>query len=97
VHSALSGVVFCLDFSPFLFLLLFPCQVFFFYLFTYDKLDENLPNIHKTKHPKKKGREKGTRWMDPSPSQKKKPPTRVDCKGNKIKSSTQPSSEARSI
>jgi hypothetical protein len=29
VHSALWGVVFCSDFSPFLFLLLFPYQVFF--------------------------------------------------------------------
>jgi hypothetical protein len=28
VCSALSGVVFCLDFSPFFFLLLFHCQVF---------------------------------------------------------------------
>jgi hypothetical protein len=36
VHSALWGVVFCLDFSPFLFfLLLFPCQVFFLYLSIY--------------------------------------------------------------
>jgi len=56
--SALSGVFFCLDFSPFLFLLLFPCHVFFISLFIYDKLDENLPNIHKTKHPKKKGERK---------------------------------------
>jgi hypothetical protein len=32
--SAFLGVVFCLDFSPFFFLLLlFPCQVFFLYLF----------------------------------------------------------------
>jgi len=29
VHFAPSGVVFGLDFSPFFFLLLFPCQVFF--------------------------------------------------------------------
>jgi intein-encoded DNA endonuclease-like protein len=35
--------------------------------------------------------------MDPSPSKKKKPPTRVDCKGNKIKSSTQLSLDTRSI
>ncbi len=32
VHSALSGVIFCLDFGPFFILLLFPCQVFFIYL-----------------------------------------------------------------
>ncbi len=32
VHSALWGVIFCLDFSPFFFLLLFPCWVFFLYL-----------------------------------------------------------------
>jgi len=31
-----SGVVFCLNFTPFFFLLLFPCQAcFFFYLFIY--------------------------------------------------------------
>jgi hypothetical protein len=37
VHSALSGVVFCLDFlGPSLFLLLFPCREFFFFpLFIY--------------------------------------------------------------
>jgi hypothetical protein len=29
VCSALSGVIFCLDFGPFFFLLLFPCQVLF--------------------------------------------------------------------
>ncbi len=29
VHSALWGVVFCLDIGPFLFLLLFPCRMFF--------------------------------------------------------------------
>jgi len=74
VHSALSGVVFCLDFSPFLFLLLFPCQVFFFYLFTYDKLDENLPNIHKTKAPKKK-RERERYKMDGSKSKPKEETT----------------------
>jgi hypothetical protein len=33
VPSALSGMVFCLEFSPFFFLLLFPWQVFFLYLF----------------------------------------------------------------
>jgi hypothetical protein len=32
------GVVFCLDFSPFFFLLLlFPCHVFFLHLFIYFK------------------------------------------------------------
>jgi len=31
------------------------------------KKKHNLPNINKTKHPKQ-GREKGTRWKDPSPS-----------------------------
>jgi hypothetical protein len=35
VCSALLSMVFCLDFSPFFFLLLFPCQVFFLYLSTY--------------------------------------------------------------
>jgi hypothetical protein len=35
VGSALSGVVFCLDFDPFFFLLLFPAGVFFLYLFIY--------------------------------------------------------------
>jgi hypothetical protein len=35
VRSALWGVVFCLDFCPFLFLLLFPCWMFFLYLFIY--------------------------------------------------------------
>ncbi len=36
VRFALSGVVFCLDFSPFFFLLLFNCRVFFLiYLFRY--------------------------------------------------------------
>jgi hypothetical protein len=35
VHSALSGVIFCLEFCPFFFFLLFPCQVFFLYLFIY--------------------------------------------------------------
>jgi len=35
MHSAVSSVIFCLDFSPFFFLLLFPCWVFFLYLSTY--------------------------------------------------------------
>jgi hypothetical protein len=35
VHSALCGVVFCLDFDPFFFLLLLPCRVFFLSLFIY--------------------------------------------------------------
>ncbi len=35
VCSALSGVKFCLDFGPFFFLLLFPSQVIFLYLFIY--------------------------------------------------------------
>jgi hypothetical protein len=35
VRSALLDVVFCLDFGPFFFLLLFPCIVFFLYLFIY--------------------------------------------------------------
>jgi hypothetical protein len=33
VGSALWGVVFCLDFGPFILLPLFPCRVFFPYLF----------------------------------------------------------------
>jgi hypothetical protein len=33
VRPALSSMVFCLDFGPFFFLLLFPCRVFFLYLF----------------------------------------------------------------
>jgi hypothetical protein len=35
VHFALLSVVFCLNFSPLFFLLLFPCQVFFLPLFIY--------------------------------------------------------------
>jgi hypothetical protein len=35
VRSALGGVVFCLDFGPFCFLLLFPCRMFFLPLFIY--------------------------------------------------------------
>jgi hypothetical protein len=35
LRSALSGVVFCLDFDPFFFLLLFLCGVFFFYFSIY--------------------------------------------------------------
>ncbi len=33
MRFALSGMVFCLEFGPFFFLLLFACQVFFLYLF----------------------------------------------------------------
>jgi hypothetical protein len=33
MRYTLLNVVFYLNFNPFLFLLLFPCQVFFFYLF----------------------------------------------------------------
>jgi hypothetical protein len=33
--SALSGVVFCLNFGHFIFLILFPCRSFFLYLFIY--------------------------------------------------------------
>jgi hypothetical protein len=33
VQSTLWGVVFCFDFGPFCFLLLFPCGVLFLYLF----------------------------------------------------------------
>jgi hypothetical protein len=35
----------------------------FIYLFIYDKLDENLPNIHKTKHPKKGDRKIQDGWI----------------------------------
>ncbi len=35
MRSTFSGVIFCLDFDPIVFLLLFPCQVFFLYLFIY--------------------------------------------------------------
>jgi hypothetical protein len=34
-----------------------------FHLFIYDKLDENLPNIHKTKHPKKGERKIQDGWI----------------------------------
>jgi hypothetical protein len=40
-------------------------------------IDENLSNVDKPKHPKIKVERKGTRWKDPSPSKKKKQPTRV--------------------
>jgi hypothetical protein len=33
--SALLGVIFCLDSSPFFFLLMFPCRVFFLYIYIY--------------------------------------------------------------
>jgi hypothetical protein len=72
--------------------------VFFIYLFIYDKLDENLmPNIHKNKALKKGGRERYKVGGSKSKQKERKPPTRVDHKGNKIKSSTQPSPDARSI
>jgi hypothetical protein len=35
VHSDLSGAVICFNFDPFFFFLLFPCWVFFLYLFIY--------------------------------------------------------------
>jgi hypothetical protein len=50
--------------------------------------DKNLPNINKTKHPKK-GEEKGKRWKDPSLGKKKKSPMKVDHKENINKSSIQ--------
>jgi len=44
VHSALQGMVFCLDLGPFFFFLfLFPCSVFFFYLFIYLFIDDIFP------------------------------------------------------
>jgi hypothetical protein len=43
VRSALWGVVFCLDLGPFFFLFLFPCRVFFFYLFIYLFIDDIFP------------------------------------------------------
>jgi hypothetical protein len=49
--------------------------------------DENLPNVTKTKHPKKG--EKITRWKDPNLGKKKKSPTEVDHEGNMNISSTQ--------
>ncbi len=60
-------------------------------------VDENLPNVNKTKHPTTKGEKKGTRWMDPSSYQKKKSPTRAYHKGNMNKSRTQTSPLARSM
>jgi hypothetical protein len=54
-------------------------------------VDENLPNVNKTKHPTTKGEKKGTRWMDPSSCQKKKSPTGAYHKGNMNKSRTQTS------
>ncbi len=35
VHFALLNVVFCFDFNPFFYILLFRCQVFFLCLFIY--------------------------------------------------------------
>ncbi len=35
MHCALSGVVFCLNFDPFCFFLLFPCQAFSLPFFIY--------------------------------------------------------------
>jgi hypothetical protein len=46
VHSALLGVVFCLDFGPFFFLLLFPCWVFFLYLFIYLCFDSFIKEVN---------------------------------------------------
>jgi hypothetical protein len=39
VRFALWDVVFCLDFGPFFFLLLFPLWVFFVYLFIYNRVE----------------------------------------------------------
>jgi hypothetical protein len=58
-------------------------------------VDENLPNVNKTKHPTTKGEKKGTSWMDPSSYQKKKSPTRAYHKGNMNKSRTQNFSSQR--
>jgi hypothetical protein len=45
VCSALSGVVFCLDFSPFFFLLLFHCHVFFpLFIYLFSLTTSLLPN-----------------------------------------------------
>ncbi len=46
----------------------------------------------KTKQPNKK-REKSTRWKDPSPAKKKKPPTRTDRKGIRRNQILKPSSQ----
>jgi hypothetical protein len=51
--------------------------------------DENLPNIIKQNIQKKKGGEKNTRWKDPSLHKKKKPPMKVDYKGNMNNSNIQ--------
>jgi hypothetical protein len=47
----------------------------------------------KQSNPKTKGREKGTRWKDPSPGKKKEPPTRADCKGTWTNQILKPSSQ----
>jgi hypothetical protein len=50
VCFALLVVIFCFHFNPFYFLLLFPCRVFFLYLFTYslvDFLSVSMPNPYK--------------------------------------------------
>jgi hypothetical protein len=59
--------------------------------FIYDKLGENLPNIHKNKA-LKKGGEKGTRWVDPSPSKKNETTNQGGSQGeqDQIKYSTLP-------
>ncbi len=41
--------------------------------------------------------EKCTRWMDPSPSKKKKPPTRVDPKGTRSNQVLNPPPDTMSI
>jgi hypothetical protein len=49
--SAIWGVVFCLDFGPFFFLLLFPCCVFFplfIYLFNLISNSPSLGNVGKS-------------------------------------------------
>jgi hypothetical protein len=49
-------------------------------------IDENLPSVNKTKHPNKG--ETKLQEGNPSPGQKKIPPTKEDCKVKMNKSNT---------
>jgi hypothetical protein len=42
---ALSGVIFCLDFNPFFFFLLFPCRVFFLSYILIHLVNQSVSNM----------------------------------------------------
>ncbi len=76
MHSALLDAVFCLDFRPFFSLFLFPCWMFFLYLF-----NKCLLNKKTTKHKRKNEKQLLTWFVVEASADSLGKPTPLPCGG----------------